>query len=238
MILSRVLATLAVLVASTAVPAQGHPPVFPSDAGVAALEVLSAPSHPAPLMDSERVTASTYRVAADCAGVRAAYSAPGAPVPDGSTVSTDASGVVQVSSPFSTSAVIGDDSSGSCEYTIATSPTVSISGPTLTVSAFSVVMCTSLLGLSVYAGEADIGGIRQVVFASPDGDAIDENTWRAVAAPGTIAELFANPSRKSTATMSITGTALETDGAITVTATDGTTVHLACTPAAPRNSRP
>ena len=128
--------------------------------------------------------------------------------------------------------MIGDDSSGTCEYVVATQPTIAISGGTApTVATFGRVTCSGLLGFSIFAGEYDVDGRTQTVFASQDGDGAEADDWKVLGAAGTLAELTVREPSEDELTLTILGKGVMHDGAVDVEGANGEVVHLACTPA-------
>lgn len=223
----------ALAVGAAVAPSGGLPPAAPSEAGLAAVAVLRAPSRPTGLPDSTQETAGSFRATGGCDAVRAAYLAPDAPVPAGSEVTVDASGVVQIASPFSRSAVIGDDTSGTCEYIIATEPTVEIEGgATPAVSAFTRVSCSNVIGVWIYVAEVlHDDGTVETFLASPDADASEPDQWKLQAARGSIADLTTGKVGEDAVTLTLTGTGVFAEGTVTVNAGTGEVVRLTCTPA-------
>ena len=105
---------------------------LPGKKGIDALQQLAQPIAIGPLAGSVPAPGigGGYIVGKSCADVRAAYHAAGAPLPAGAKLSDDPSGALVVTDVYGDheGIVFEDRENGACGYTLASSPTLSVTG--------------------------------------------------------------------------------------------------------------
>lgn len=99
----------------------------PSAEVIAAQDLLATPTVAGPLPGSTQLSATRYLHPGACADVRAAYLAPGAPVPPQSTLTEQGAAIV-ITQPWATSGLLLIDSTEGCRYEILASGTLTIDG--------------------------------------------------------------------------------------------------------------
>lgn len=235
------LAVAAILAVGVASAGAGQRPqgidVYPSDEAWAALLLVAQPSVAQPLAGDNEVLSGYFEHAAGCDSVASTYLAGDAPLPPDATATVDSAGNVQVAAQFGPSAVImAATATGACWYTIASQPTLVISGSGVPAAAgFTNVMCASFLGLQIIAADFTNDSGSQFVYVV-QGET--EGTFSAAVDVGSFAAAVA----ESVATGSelppqFVGQLTTTDGGRQVFAGTGASgeliVDFACTPAPP-----
>lgn len=198
---------------------------------LAALDRLDQPSHALPLAGDRQVGIQRWVHPSACADVALAYQGAGAPVPAESVITPGPRQSLVVDAPYGRTGILLEDQPdrGQCEYGIATSPTVSITGAGLAVEGYFVgVLCSSVLGLNFILAEFDNGGVVTTVEAAPG----DELPWQVLIIPGTLEQILAMSGVPPGATQiagdgTFDGSELAFEG---TSATGQVSVRLACTP--------
>lgn len=161
---------------------------YPTAEVQAAFTTLSQRSVPSPLEGDTEVADGRWENEQNCTGVRARYQSSDAPVPSGSQVNEDGLGNLQVEAPYGPAAIImAETSTGNCQYQVAARPTVVIAaGSDGSISAFTGVLCSALLGYPAVGGEyVEDGELHAVLALLTDPD---RDMWQIAIGPGSLEE--------------------------------------------------
>jgi hypothetical protein len=169
---------------------------LPNARAQAAVAALQASSLPGPLPGSAPIGGTNYLAAAACADARAAYKAPGAPIPAGSTLADGPNGILFVNAPFRQSAMTFEDGKAGCYYHILGGPTIHLSGagPLPSGDSFAPVGCYGTGADTAVMAEFQIATQTYTLYlGSPKGidlsESVSSKQFVLFIAPGTIKQV-------------------------------------------------